>query len=425
MNQRSDGSFSWFAADNGDAMMTSYVYRGLALCKKMTGSTNNEAMKNARRYLYRHMDRSTLKPFERAYILFNLSEGGKVEKSMIDSLATSFDRQTPYGKALTILTLINTGIDKNNRNRFKKALKESGIQKGRKDTGSEDSSNWEKDTIETAAVLLTAAVRLNMNEKTTSELIAFLLINRKEIAWKNSRDTAMAVLALSEHLKKQRESSDDTAITISLNGTPVKEVSLSADEIGKVKMVYTINRPDLIKKKNRISIIKEEGPSVFITAFISFFDHSSSFRSGSRGISIKRKYYKMSGENNGETMSLSQSRTDTFSPGDLVMVTMNVKRSDKKDLYYMVEDPLPPGFSLVTRDTTYYSTDRRKEYTSRQLYDDRSVFFVTGPKDSFMIRYFLRANIPGAYHIMPARALLMYYPDITGSGRDTHLRIKK
>ena len=107
------------------------------------------------------------------------------------------------------------------------------------------------------------------------------------------------------------------------------------------------------------------------------------------------------------------------------MSEIRVLKSNGTGDYIMIEDPIPPGFSVVKRDGEYYSARYAKEYSQRQVYDDRAVFFIKGPADSAVIRYFLRAEIAGKYDSLPPSASLMYYPDVNGSGSDTALTVFK
>ena len=107
------------------------------------------------------------------------------------------------------------------------------------------------------------------------------------------------------------------------------------------------------------------------------------------------------------------------------MAEIRVSKKSGSGDYIMIEDPIPPGFSVVKQDGEYYSARYAKEYSQRQVYDDRAVFFVKGPADSAVIRYFLRAEIPGSYSALPSSASLMYYPDMSGSGADDVLSVSK
>ena len=51
--------------------------------------------------------------------------------------------------------------------------------------------------------------------------------------------------------------------------------------------------------------------------------------------------------------------------------------------------------------------------------------FRKGPVKDLVVRYFIRADIPGSYTAMPPSVSLMYFPDINGSGADNFLTVEK
>ena len=93
--------------------------------------------------------------------------------------------------------------------------------------------------------------------------------------------------------------------------------------------------------------------------------------------------------------------------------------------YFMMEDPVAPGFSVEMNDEIYFSSKFRKEYSEKQVFDDRAAFFMANPPRSFYIRYFMRAEIPGKYQVIPAKGGSMYYPELYGTSEDTLLEIEK
>ena len=124
-------------------------------------------------------------------------------------------------------------------------------------------------------------------------------------------------------------------------------------------------------------------------------------------------------------MKLKLKETKQFKAGDLVMVQINFSGNEADCRYMMVEDALPVGFSPVRQDGDYYSSDNPKEYDSRQYFDNRAVFFVSGPASGVTIRYFLRADFPCRSHVLPASASFMYYPEVNGASGDDTLAVIK
>lgn len=418
-NQMRDGGFGWFREGEGDPMMTAYVYRGLSICKKISGTGEASIMSRARRFLYRTIEKGKCTPFMKAYILFSLSEGGKLERSLVAGLGASINGA--YTKALYALVLVNQGDTAAAQQAFRDALDAYRAIAAKKDSP----DSWENDQIETAAVLLTAAVRLGADEAIVDELASFLITNRSGYAWKNSRDTAMAVLALSEKLERYREKGGASEIHVSLNGKLIASFKASPSAIGEGDALFSVPAEQIRPGGNAVLVTKKGGGEVYATAILSFLDRSSQFSPADKGFFVSRAYYKVETKRSGESLSLSFSRRERFAPGDLVMVAISLKKSGEPARYIIAEDPLPPGFSVLRQDEEYYSDSQRREYADRQIFDDRTVFFISRPAGDAVIRYFIRADMPGRYRVLPAGASLMYYPDIRGSGADSSLWIEK
>lgn len=416
----SEGGFRWFDTNAPeDIMMSAYVYRALAIARKLNISVSDDLLNQSRSYLYKVLE-STPDPFRKAYILFALSEGGEVEKSLVDSLASISGKQQLYGKALTGLVLYANGQKDQARNIFKKAISDSGIDKGKMP---QFESNLEKDDVETISALLLLAVRLN--EADLAESLSEELLNRKvDIAWKNSRDTGMAVLALAEKLEAYTEKLTPVSLLIKVNGKEFKTITAKPTEIlsGKTDWRFQIN--SIIKGENIIELIKEKGNSIFAVASLEYTDRSKNFTPYEKGIKIKRDYFIVKPEEKNGKSILTAKNSNLFKAGDLVMVSLEVERVGKEDTYFMIEDPLIPGFTFISKDSNYYQGEYSADYESRQIYDDRAVFFLRGPSQKSTIRYFLRADMTGAYNASPARASLMYYPEVMGSSASQKINVE-
>jgi uncharacterized protein YfaS (alpha-2-macroglobulin family) len=416
-HQNSDGGFGWFGErSQSDPFMSAYVYRGLAIGKKLNQSMDGAVLNRARRFLYTALEKQDFSPLERAYILFSLSEGGAIEKSMADRLAELAGSQKPYGVALTALVL-HAGGDVRAKKLFESALEKSGAARNPRIRFA-GGTGPENDEVEFTATLLTAALRMDQPKRVVDQLSSALLYNRVSEGWNNSRDTAMAVLALSERMERIRDESGDTELTLSVDGKEIRRVRLTADTLHDAGSLLDIPS-DSFTSRSAVSINKRGGPPLHAVARLDYFDASDSFQSESNGLSVKRTYRRVSSE--GDISGSAQE----FERGDLVMVSLEVQRSGGGDRYFIVEDPILPGFSFVKNDSNFYSDENPIEYDSRQIFDDRAAFFVSGPAQSFTIRYFITADLPGHYRALPARASLMYYPEVRGITADAELAVKE
>ncbi|MDH5656545.1 MAG: alpha-2-macroglobulin, partial [Spirochaetia bacterium] len=253
------------------------------------------------------------------------------------------------------------------------------------------------------------------DEETVNRLSSTLLLNRRDFAWNNTRDTASAVLALSERLEKVKDLSGKSIVNIFVNENAAGTVESSPDELFSGKTILDIPVYFLKDKKIKVRFEKVSGPPVYATAILNYKDVSKSFEPENKGFSVKRKYYLVGSETFGSGLKLKESNGNSFQRGDLIMNELSVKRNTGDDRYFMISDPLPPGFSIVRNDHEYYSPDNPVEYNSRQILDNKVVFFVSGPDSEFTIRYFLHADLPGQYSVLPAKSMLMYYPEVYGT----------
>ncbi|EPG73929.1 alpha-2-macroglobulin family protein [Leptospira fainei serovar Hurstbridge str. BUT 6] len=423
--QRTDGGFGWFEGmEESDIRMSAYVYRGLAISQKNGTKIQTSILYRAKNFLYAALDSGSLNPNVKAYVIASLSETGNLEDSIVDGLLKSAAQLNAYGKANLALTLVNKGRKAEASNWYKKAIEESGFAKKPfvKFTSYGREPNWESDRIETIATLLRVGLLLGESSESTANLASSLLSNRIDLAWNNSRDTSAAVLALSEFMASVRDSESPATLEIIMNGASLKTFSVSAKADATEAFRIPI-APELVRSgENRIEIKKKDGPVLYATASLYFTDRSKKISSYSNGIKVKRNYLKVTPDSGGKGIAVSDTRN--FQPGDLVLVELKVEKEGNADSYFLVEDVLLPGFSFLQRDAEYLSGDRKVEYQGRQIYDDRAVFFVAGPKREFTVRYFLRAEVEGKYKTIPARASLMYYPEVMGATSDDEITVR-
>ena len=60
-----------------------------------------------------------------------------------------------------------------------------------------------------------------------------------------------------------------------------------------------------------------------------------------------------------------------------------------------------------------------------ELRDEKVVFFVgTLAQGEHLLRYRLRAEVPGAFHALPTRLFAMYVPELKANGEEMVLRIR-
>lgn len=419
-HQNNDGGFGWFTNNSSDPMMTAYVHYALGAGRKLGIPVPPDMLNRSRMFLYETIAKNQLNPMQRAYVLRALSESVRLEASLVNRMIKDLEKAPPYGKALGSIVLLNQGDPVKGKELYREALEDSGIIKSSFFWSDDDKKNqWQFDGVETTATLLIAAIRYEEDEDTIRKLEEELIRTRSGIAWKNSRDSAMAVLALAERYRSTTETGESVNAEVLINDKNIGSVALKpggkSDRTTITSDENTGNLEVEIRKSGRMPL--------YASVVATYFEKRKMYEPVNEGIHSTRAYHKMITSNSGDSISLQEQKSNSFQIGDLVMVSIQIKPEQTNENYVMVEDFIPPGFSYESQDSQYYSDHRKIEYDFREVYDDRVVFFVTRPERDMTIRYFLRADLPGDYTVLPSASSLMYYPGVFGRTSSSYITV--
>ena len=104
------------------------------------------------------------------------------------------------------------------------------------------------------------------------------------------------------------------------------------------------------------------------------------------------------------------------------MVKLHV--TGKKARRLMVEDPIPSGAeqleSVGNLNLNYVDKKWTDWYSAREFRDRRTVFFMDSFDGDATLQYAMRVQIPGEFIVAPARAELMYQPEINTNTSSQH-----
>jgi len=106
--------------------------------------------------------------------------------------------------------------------------------------------------------------------------------------------------------------------------------------------------------------------------------------------------------------------------GDEVEILLTI--TAKNDYHYLAfEDMKAAGFEPVERTSgSAYSG----VVSYRELRDERVVFFCSSlPQGKHELRYRVRAEIPGNFHVMPAQGFAMYLPDVRATSAEGRISV--
>src|SRR5438034_1389204 len=214
------------------------------------------------------------------------------------------------------------------------------------------------------------------------------------------------------------------------------EVRIDSEPLFPFDDRFVIEGADLKEGKHEVEIRKKGTGAVYFNAYLTNFTLEDDITRAGLEVKVNRKYYKLTRVDKRVKVPGSRGqpaeqkvekyrRTElenlaSLKSGDLVEVELEI--DSKNDYEYMIfEDPKAAGFeALLVR--SGYNGNELGAYM--ELRDERVCFFVRAlARGKHSVSYRLRAEIPGQFSALPARAEAMYAPELRGNSDEIKLRI--
>lgn len=296
---------------------------------------------------------------------------------------------------------------------------------------------WYGSEIEANAYYLKLLTRVNPQDPRAARLVKYLLNNRKHATyWNSTRDTALCIEALADYLKASGEDQPDWTLEIWLDGRPVKEVHVDRTNLFTFDNVLTVVGEALSTGRHTLEFRKRGQGPVYYNAYLQNFTLEEFITRAGLEVKVDRKVYKLTPSDKTTVVSGSRGqalqqriahyeRTEVPNLAELVsgdLIEVELILESKNDYEYLVfEDFKAAGCEPI---------DLRSGYTGNPLgayvefRDERVVFFVRVlPRGRHALTYRLKAEIPGRFSALPARASAMYAPELRGNSDEIKLQI--
>jgi uncharacterized protein YfaS (alpha-2-macroglobulin family) len=255
----------------------------------------------------------------------------------------------------------------------------------------------------------------------------WLMTVREGDHWHSTRDTAMAVYALVDYLKKQGGTDYQAEVSASLNGRSLPARSFSQPDVLKPSVDLIEDQPARTGE-NRITLSRQGRGSLFYNAAIEYFGREERIPARGRKFRISRSMYAIEKKLEGERWQIHKKPMSAKAKsGDEILVVLELEAAQDAD-YILVEDPLPAGAQPIEQDRGYAVPGVRLQQPRmhREFHDSHTAFFISHlRRGKRILAYLIRATLPGSYNIMPARILPMYDPQFAGNSRNAVLTIEE
>ncbi len=297
--------------------------------------------------------------------------------------------------------------------------------------------HWYGNETEAQGYYLKLLARTDPKGETASQLVKYLINNRKHATyWESTRDTAICIEALAEYLKESGEAAPDLAVDVIVDGEPRKHVKITPADLFTFDGTLVLAGEAIGGGDHKVAFRKTGRGPLYFNAYLTNFTLEDPIGRAGLEVKVSRTAFKLVKEE--KTAEAAGSRGEvldqkvekyrreplaegaTLRSGDLVEVELEI--DSKNDYEYLIfEDLKAAGFEPV---------DLRSGYNGNalgaymELRDERVSFFVRSlARGRHSVAYRLRAEIPGSFSALPARASAMYAPELKGNSDEWKVKI--
>jgi len=441
--QNGDGGWGWWYAEQSRPLLTAYALLGLTLAERAGFAVSEAATQGATSYLVARLGtpvdgRSATDLNQRAFIAWVLAERDAVPVSRAVALHERRDAMDLYGRAFLALALDRAGGPEQ-RARIDGLIADIG---GRA-TVSATGARWDERAADrrgmntntrTTAIVVLALSRLDPGNPNLAPGVRWLMSEGQDGHWETTQETAWSVLGLTAFMQATGELAGDYDYAVALDGAELGRGSVSAANLTET-VTMTVPVADMAAAADhRLAIRRDGDGALYYTTHLRLYRPVDTLDPVDRGIVLGRRYFAV----DRRTFEAVGEPIDAARIGDVVQVRLTLVADRALD-YLVLEDPIPAGFEIV--DTSLKTTSAAARgpqleeageddpgnlpwwqrgwwsyWAESQLKDDRAVLFASElPRGTYEYTYLIRAGLAGNFHVAPAHAEEMYFPEVFGN----------
>lgn len=473
-SQKADGSWGWWREGASDPWMTAYVVWGLNLALDAGVTVAARPVDRGVEWLEKHLAEMNRDPGLQVWMLHALAAQHQrtqarvvrtFQEAAFKNLWEKRESLSAYERALLILAARSFGRPDQVAILLRNL--ENGVVRGDAANSAllpgtaraaqplahwgqeRDWWRWTDGAVESTATALRALLLTDPKNALVEPAMNWLLKNRRGAQWSNTRDTALSLLALNEHLRVSGDARGDLAFVVEVNGREVGRSDLRGRPLWELAREFIVPL-DLIGAHNRIRLRRTAGTgSLYYSVQAQFFTTEEPVAPAGNELFVRREYFKLIGRPTllkglvYDRQSLKDG--DLVKSGERVEAVLTVETKNDYE-YLMFEDLKPAGLeaAMVTSGGWLSARQLRAgpglEQTGergpgdyfgagRLVYpewrDRQAVLFVDRlPAGFWELRYEFRAEVPGDFKALPVVAHAMYVPELRANSAELRVRVR-
>ncbi len=297
---------------------------------------------------------------------------------------------------------------------------------------------WYGSEYEAHAYYLKLLAIVEPKGEKASRLVKYLLNNRRHATyWNSTRDTAVVIEAFADFLKASGEEQPDIELTVLVDGKESKKVKVNKENLFTFDNRLVQEGVAVTAGKHVIELRRTGKGPVYFNAYLTNFTLEDPITKAGLEIKVNRSFFKL--ERVAKTVKVEGVRgqaldqkvekyerrplkdLDMLKSGDLVEVELVIDSKNDYE-YIFFEDMKGAGFEPVEVRSGYTGNEMGAYVEFR---DERVVFFVRAlARGKHSVSYRVRAEIPGRFSALPAKASAMYAPELKANSDEMKLQIE-
>ena len=459
--QSSDGGWGWFSGwgEKSWPHTTATVVHGLQVARACDAPVPEEMLGRGEDWLRKYQDEQVQllenaagkKPGSRwktsadnidALVYMTLVDANSDNTRMREFLYRDRTELSVYSKAVFGLALHRAG-DISRRDMLMRNISQYVVEDSENQTAylKMPENNcwwlWHGSETEAHAYYLKLLAAADPSSRVAPGMVKYLLNNRKHATyWDSTRDTALVIEAFSDYLKASGEDSPDMSVTILVDGRKAGQVLINRENLFTFNNLVVLYGDEITTGRHTVELRKEGTGPLYFNVYLSNFTLEEHITKAGLEIRTERKYYRLAREEKkvkAEGMSgqaLDQrvekyrreelKNLDSLKSGDLVEVELKIESKNDYE-YIMLEDMKAAGFEPVDVRSGY---SRNGLGAYMELRDEKVSFFARIlPRGTHSISYRMRAEVPGKFSALPAKASGMYAPELKANSDEIKLLV--
>jgi uncharacterized protein YfaS (alpha-2-macroglobulin family) len=415
--QHNDGGWGWWYDDQTDAYQTAWVVFGLAVTAEAGYEVDPGVIERGAEWLREHRGEMDIRT--QAYALYSLTAAGYGDLEATRVLAGRLDELDTFSQAALALVLHALEAEREAQDMLDYLAETAIVEEGKVYWAGEDyDGHYYQKTMASStrstALALSAFVRVSPGHPFESDIVRWLMGQRRQQGWGSTNETSFAIIALTDHLLAAQEATSQTEWSVELNGE-----TIASGTLGPTEPAVSLEIPAAEAQAglNRLRIRQSEGGRLYYVISSRIYLAQEGIEAAGE-IKVTREYLDLQ---SGEPVT-------TAVPGQLIRVSLVISMADTGS-FIIVEDNLPGGLEALNEslNTTSHvaSVDSFEEpryfwqdygYNQKEVFGDRVTFFITEMGTGrHTFTYVARATHEGEFLVLPAEVSAMY--DLSRWGR--------